>query len=353
MKQTTIVLLRVLGGIILFVAFGPGVLSPVARSAPQTTGFRLIRKVPLGGEGFWDYLSIDPAARRLYLSRGTHVVVVDADSGKVAGDIPDTPGVHGVAIASALHRGFVSDGRTGTLMVFDLRTLKKVGEVPAGKNPDGIIYDPASRRVFAFNGQSDDATAIDAATEKVAGTIPLGGKPEFAAADGSGHVYDNIEDKSELVVIDSRTLAVTARWPLAPCEEPSGLALDARHHRLFAGCHNKMMAMINTETGKVVATVPIGQGVDANRFDPATGLAFASCGDGTLTIAHEDSPDKLTVVDTVTTQRGARTMELDPKTHHVFLVTADFGPTPAPTREVPRPRPTILPDTFVLLEFGK
>jgi YVTN family beta-propeller protein len=353
MKQTQSALLRVLAGTIFLAVLGTAVLLPTAQSSPQTTRFELIRKIPLGGDGFWDYLSIDASMRRLYISRSTHVMVVDADSGEIAGDIPDTPGVHGVAIVQALHRGFVSNGSAGTVTVIDLKTLKKVGEVPAGKNPDGIIYDPASRRVFAFNGRSSDATAIDAADEKVAGTIPLGGKPEFAAADGAGHVYVNIEDKSELVAVNSRKLAVTARWPLAPCEEPTGLALDARHHRLFAGCRNKIMAMINADTGKVVATVPIGEGVDAARFDPTTGLAFASCGDGTLTIAREDSPEKLTVVDTVTTQRGARTMELDPQTHHVFLVTADFGPTPAATPANPRPRPTVLPNSFVLLEFGK
>jgi len=238
--------------------------------------------------------------------------------------------------------------------IFDLKTLAVIGSAQAGTNPDAIVYDPASKRVFAMNGRSQNSTAIDAATGKVAGTIALAGKPEFAVADGAGHVYVNIEDKSEEQRIDSQKLEVTATWPLAPCEEPSGLAMDTAHRRLFAGCGNNMMAVIDADSGKVIATPAIGEGVDANGFDPGLAFAFASNGrSATLTVVHEDSPDKFTVTEDVPTQRGARTMALDPKTHEVYLVTADFGPPPAASSENPRPRPAILPNSFVVLVFGR
>lgn len=316
-------------------------------------GYHLLQKVPLGGEGFWDYLGIDPAARHLFISRGTHVMVVDADSYKVLGDIPDTPGVHGIAVASEFGRGFISDGQANQVTIFDLKTLKTTGTAKTGEGPDGIIYDPGSKRVFTFNGHGKSATAIDAATGNVAGNIDLGGRPEFAAADGEGHVYNNLEDQSIELQIDSKNLKVLNRWPLAPCESPSGLAMDTEHRRLFVGCHNKMMAVLDADNGKVVATVPIGQGVDANRFDPGTQLAFSSNGDGTLTVVHEDSPDKYTVVDNVQTQRGARTMEVDPTTHKVYLVTAEFGPPPAGAQPGEHRRPSMVPGTFTLLVFGQ
>lgn len=322
-------------------------------AAPPDSGYHLLKKVHLGGEGFWDYLKVDSDARRLYISRGTHVVVVDTDSYKVVGDIPDTQGVHGVALAPEFGRGFTSNGRTATVTIFDLKTLNKIGEAKTEEGPDGIMYDPASKRVFTFNGRANSATAVDAATGNVAGSIPLGGRPEFAVADGQGHIYNNLEDKSEEVVIDSKSLKILNRWPLAPCESPSGVAMDQEHRRLFIGCHNKMMAIMDADSGKIVATVPIGQGVDANRFDPATQLAFSSNGDGTLTVVHEDSPDKYTVVDNVQTERGARTMALDMKTHNVFLVTAQFGEAPPPKPGERFSRPPILPDTFELLVFGK
>ena len=321
--------------------------------APGPSGYHLLKKIPLGGEGFWDYIIFDSPTRRLFISRGTKVVVLDVDSGKVVGEIPNTDGVHGIALAPDLNRGFTSNGRAGTVTIFDLKTLQVIGSVQAGTNPDAIIYDPASKRVFAMNGRSKDATAIDAATGKVAGTIPVDGKPEFAAADGAGHVYVNIEDKSEEQQIDSQNLKVTATWPLAPCQEPSGLAMDIANRRLFAGC-DKLMAVIDANTGKVIAAPPIGEGVDANAFDPGTGYAFASNGgSGTLTVVHEDSPDKYSVVEDVPTQAHARTMALDPKTHQVFLVTADFGPAPAATADNAHPRPTMVKDSFVVLIFGK
>ena len=314
--------------------------------------YHLIKKMVLGGEGFWDYLICDSAARRVYISRGTHVMVIDADSYAVVGDIPGTDGVHGIALAPEIGRGFASDGRSNTVTIFDLKTLKVLGTAPTGNGPDCIIYDPASKRVFTFNGHGGDASAIDAASGAPAGTVTLEGKPEFAVADGRGHIYNNLEDKSELVQIDSQKLVVTARWPLTPCEGPSGLAQDAASHRLFVGCHNQMMAIVDADSGKVLATPAIGQGVDANGFDPGTQLAFSSNGDGTLTVVHEDSPDKFTPVASISTQRGARTMALDLKAHRVFLVTAEFGPPPAPTQDHPHPRPTVIPGTFTLLVFG-
>jgi DNA-binding beta-propeller fold protein YncE len=276
------------------------------------------------------------------------------DSEKSVGEIPDTQGVHGIALAPEFGRGFTSNGRAGTVTIFDLKTLATIGTAQAGTNPDAIVYDPASKRVFAMNGRSSNSTAIDAATGKVAGTVALEGKPEFAVADGAGHVYVNIEDKSELWEIDSQKLTVTAKWSLAPCQEPSGLAMDTAHRRLFAGCDNKMMAVVSVDTGKVVATPPIGEGVDANAFDPGLSFAFSSNGGaGTLTVVKEDSPDKYTVAEDVKTQRGARTMALDPKTHEVYLATAEFGPRPAATQENPHPRPQILPNSFVILVFGR
>ncbi|HVP50549.1 MAG TPA: hypothetical protein VMT05_00435 [Terriglobales bacterium] len=325
----------------------------VSMAASAGSGYHLLKKIPLGGEGGWDYLTFDPDSRRLYISRATHVIVIDPASGKVVGDIPDTAGVHGIALAPKLGRGFTSNGRADTVTIFDLKTLASVGQVKTGQNPDAIVYDPASERVFAMNGRSADATAIDAVTGMVAGTVPLGGKPEFAVADERGHIYVNIEDKSELVVLDPRKLAVEARWPLAPCQEPTGLAIDLEHRRLFAGCSNKLMAVVDAESGKVITTLPIGSGVDATAFDPGLQYAYASNGEGTLTVVHEDSPDKFTVLENVPTQRGARTMALDPRTHQVYLVTADFAPTPPAVPGQPRPRPAVLPNSFVVLAVGK
>jgi DNA-binding beta-propeller fold protein YncE len=322
--------------------------------AAGLSGYHLLKKIKLGGEGFWDYLTFDSPTRRLFISRGTKVVVLDVDSEKVVGEIPDTTGVHGIALAPDRGNGFTSNGRAGTISIFDLKSLQVVGHAQAGMNPDAIIYDPASKRVFAMNGRSGDITAVDVSNGMVAGTIAVGGKLEFAASDGAGHIYVNVEDKSEEVQIDSKTLVVTARWPLAPCKEPSGLAMDMKSRRLFVGCDNKMMAVVDADSGKIVATPPIGEGVDSDAFDPATGFAFASNGQsGTLTVVHEDSPNKFSVVEDVPTQAGARTMALDPKTHEVYLVTAGFGPPPAHTAANPRPFPTLVPDSFVVLVFGR
>ena len=316
-------------------------------------GYHLLKKIEVGGEGGWDYLFADSDAHRLYVSRATKVVVIDTETGAAIGEIPDTKGVHGIAVANQLGKGFTSNGRDDSVTIFDLKTLKRIVDVKVGKNPDAIIYDAATKRIFTFNGGSSDATVIEAESGKVAGTIALGGKPEFAAADGRGTVYVNIEDKSEVAQIDSKKLVVKARWSVAPGVEPSGMAIDAKNHRLFVVCGNQKMIVLNADNGKVIADLPIGDGTDAAVFDPKTNFAFSSNGAGTLTVVREDSADKFSVVENVTTQRGARTMALDTKTGRIYLATAAFGETPAPTAERPRPRPAIVPNSFVILVFGK
>ncbi len=320
---------------------------------PGPSGYHLANKVKLGGSGGWDYLEVDPATHRLFITRATHVIVVDPAQGKIIGDIPNTQGVHGIAIADEFNKGYTTNGRTSDSTAFDLTSLATLGTIKTDKDTDGAIYDPFSKRVFTFNGDANTATAIDAATAKAVGTFALGGGPEFAASDRKGNIFVNLEDKSALVKFDAKTLKIENTWPLAPCQSPSGLAIDAEHEILIVGCHNKLMAFVDGNSGKVLGTVPIGQGVDANRFDPATGYAFASCGDGTLTIAHEDSPTSFSAVETIQTQRGARTMAIDYATHDLYLVTADLGPAPAPTKDNPHARPAILPDTFTLLIYKK
>jgi DNA-binding beta-propeller fold protein YncE len=315
---------------------------------------QVIKTYKLGGDGGWDYLNIDPESHHLFISRSTHVIVIDAESGKPVGDIPDTPGVHGIALANDLGRGFTSNGREGSVSIFDLKTLKPISKVQAvGENPDAILFDPATKRIFTFNGRSHNSTAIDAASGNIVGKIELGGKPEFGVSAGEGELFVNLEDKSELLALDSKELKVKSRWPLAPCESPSGLAIDKKNRRLFVGCDNKMMAVVNADTGKVITTLPIGDGVDADRFDPDNKLAFASCGEGVLTVVKEESPEKFSVLQNVKTERGARTMALDPKTHKIYVVTAKFGPSPAATAVQPHPRPSILPDSFEVLVVGK
>jgi YVTN family beta-propeller protein len=312
-------------------------------------GYQVTGKIPVEGEGGWDYLVVDEAARRLYLSHATHVVVFDVDSRKVVGDIPDTPGVHGIALAPELSQGFISNGRANSVTIFDLKTLKTLATVPAGTNPDAILYDGVSKRVFAFNGRSKDATVINAADGKVLGTFPVGGKPEFAVADGKGGVYVNVEDTSELLHIDSQKMTVLDRWPLAPCKEPSGLAIDAKSRRLFAVCDNQMLAVMDADSGKVVATPKIGEGPDAVTFDSATGDIFSSNGEsGTLTVIHEDAPDKYSVVENVPTKASARTLALDRKTHALYLPAAEMIPPAAGQKW-----PSVKPGTMHLLIVSK
>ena len=306
--------------------------------------YKLADTVKLGGEGGWDYLTYEQGAHRLFITRGTHVMVIDTTTLKQLGDIPDLSGIHGVALVPAMNKGFVSNGGDDSVTVFDLKTLKVTDKVKVGGRPDAILYESFSKHVFTFNAKSQDSTVVDAASGKVFATIPLGGKPEFPASDGKGRVFVNIEDKGEIAVIDVKSNTATAHWQLTGCEEPSALALDVAHNRLFSGCGNKVMAVTDAVSGKVVATVPIGGGVDAGRFNPETQEVFMSCGDGTLPVIHEDSPDKYSVKQTVHTARGARTMALDSDTNALYLVTAQFGEKGPNDR-----RPPMVPGTFELL----
>jgi YVTN family beta-propeller protein len=329
----------------------PAKTPPAAADASNAReSYAITGRYAVGGDGGWDYVVCDAPSRRIFLSHATHVVVLDTDSGKLVGDIPGTEGVHGIALAPELKRGFTSNGRANTVSVFDLAGLKVTSTVKTtGENPDAILFDPATKRVFTFNGRGQNATAIDADSLTVAGTIPLGGKPEFARSDKKGRVFVNIEDKNEVAVIDARKLSVEARWPVAPCEEPGGMAIDAKSRRLFVGCGNKLLMVMSADDGKVLAKLPIGEGNDAVGFDEETGLVFASNGDGTLTVVQKTGPDAYTVKETVTTERGARTLAIDAKTHRVFLPTAKFGPPPSPTAEQPRPRRSIVPGSFEVL----
>jgi YVTN family beta-propeller protein len=312
-----------------------------------------LTEIPIGGEGGWDILTIDSAARRLYLSHATKVVVVDLNTNTVAGEIADTPGVHAFVAVPEVRRGFSSNGKESKSSVVDLTTLKTTSKIDTGPNPDAVVYEPRHGEVYVFNHTGNSVTVINAKAATVSATIPLGGNPEFAVVDeAAGRVYCNIEDKSEVAVIDVDKHEVVAHWPLAPGEGPSGIDLDATHHRLFSGCHNKMMVMLDTESGKVVGTVPIGAGVDGCAFDDARQLAFASCGDGTTIIAREEAPDKLTVLQTLKTERGARTMTLDPKTHRIYLPSAQFEPAPSPSPGASPTRPGIVPNTLKLLVYG-
>ncbi|MDB6112089.1 MAG: beta-propeller repeat-containing protein [Pedosphaera sp.] len=316
------------------------------RGADASAGYNLLKEIPVGGEGGWDYLSVDSANRRLYVSHATKVVVIDLDKEVVVGEISDTPGIHGFAVAPELGRGFSSNGRENKASIVDLKTLKTISKVDTGENPDAILYEPEQQEVYTFNGRGKSATVFDAKSGKVVATIKLSGKPEFAVTDAkAGRVYCNIEDKNEVVAIDIKKHEVVNSWPIAPGEGASGMAIDLAHHRLFLGGDNKMMVMLDSTTGKVITTVPIGEGVDANAFDPGTQLAFSSCGDGTTTIAREETPEKLVVVQTLTTEKRARTMTLDPKTHKIYLASAKFEPTAGQ-------RPKILPDTFKILVYG-
>jgi DNA-binding beta-propeller fold protein YncE len=326
-------------------------LLSLAVAATAFAAWHVSRHIPIGGTGGWDYMTVDAASRRAYVSHGNSVEVVDVDAGKIVGVIPDTPGVHGIAIDHAGGRGFISNGRVSMMTIFDLKTLNRINDVKStGDNPDAIMFDPSTKHVFTFNGRGKNATVFDT-HGKVIATIPLGGKPEFGVSDGNGHVFVNVEDTSEIAKIDAKTNVVSERWKLAPCESPSGLAIDRKHHRLFTVCENEMMAVVDATNGHVVTTVPTGKGTDAAAFDDEKQLAFASNGQSaTLTVVHETSPDKYVVVDNVATQRSARTMGLDTKTHHVFLPAAQFGEAPAPTEKNPRPRPPMVPGSFELLE---
>jgi hypothetical protein len=341
---------RLVVGGLLAAAFAVTAAVPgAAADSPRTFNYHLVKSVALGGSDFWDYLSFDPLEGRVFIARDTHVMVVDADSGALVGDITGLGHVHGVALAGT--RGYVSDGGANSVVVFDRKTLRKLGEIPAGMRPDDILYDPYSGRVFAFDGGGNAATAIDAETGHVAGAVPLGGRPEAAATDDRGTIYVNIADKGEVAAFDSKSLAIERRWSLAPCTDPSGMAIDAARERVFSGCRNSIMAVSDTKSGKVVATVPIGQGVDSNRFDPDYRLAFSANGlSGTLTVVRELAPNDYQVLENVPTVRSARTMALDPKTHRVYLVAAQLERVAHPK---PHTRPfSIVPGSFELLIFA-
>jgi DNA-binding beta-propeller fold protein YncE len=315
--------------------------------------YRVVNRIGVTGDGFWDLLAVDAATGRLFLSHGMVTDVVDTRAGKQIGAIEDTKGAHGIALAPDLNKGYITCGRDSSVAVFTLDSLRVIARVPVtGRNPDAIIYEPSTRRVFAFNGGSANATVIDAASDRVVGTVALSGRPELPAVDGKGTVFVNLEDKSMVDVIDAATMKVTAEWPLAPGEEPTGLAIDPATRRLFSACNNKIMIVMDADNGKVVATLPIGERVDGADFDPGLKRAYSSNGDGTMTVVQEVDENTFTVLENVATQRGARTLAVDTRTHHVFLPTAEFGPPPAPTAERPRPRPTVVPGSFVVLDVA-
>lgn len=333
--------------------FAVGCLFAWVSAVVAEQSYQFITEIPIGGEGGWDILNVDSTAHRLYLSHATKIVVVDLEKNAVAGEIADTPGVHAFLPLPELKRGFSSNGKENKASVVDLTTLKTAAKVDTGESPDAIVYEPKRSEVYIFNHRGNSVTVIEPKSTNVVTTIALGGSPEFGVADSDvGRVYCNIEDKNEVVAIDTAKHEVVARWPLAPGTEPTGVALDAAHHRLFAACNNKMMVVLNTQTGKVVATVPIGSGTDGCVFDDKMQLAFASCGEGVTTIAKEETPDRLTVVQTLKTAARARTIALDPQTHRIYLPTAEFQPAPSPAPDATPARPTVIPNTMKLMVYG-
>ncbi len=321
-----------------------------ATAAHATPQYRIVKTVQLPGEGGWDYMAFERGGERLFVAHGSHVDVIDTHSLSRIGEIADTPGVHGIALAADLGRGYISAGSAGTIVVFELKTLARLKDIRGtGENPDAIVYDAPTRRVFAFNGRGRNATVIDALSNEVIGSIALDAKPEFARSDGRGRLYVNLQDKSSIAVIDTRALTVRSVWPIAGCEEPSGLAIDTARERLFPVCGNQVMAVVDARSGKVLSTAPIGEGVDAAGYDAALRLALASCGEGVLTAVSVGAGGAAHAVQSLKTERGARTMALDEDAHRIFLVTADFGPAAPASPEHPHPRPSILPGTFRLL----
>ncbi len=320
--------------------------------AQTPANYELVKKTTIGGEGGWDYLLADAEGGRLYVSHGNQVDVLNLKTGEKIGVVSPTPGVHGIAVVVSANVGYTTNGRPNTATQFDLKTLKPIKDIPTGKKPDAIMYDAFSGRVFIFNNEGSSATVLDAKTGDVVGTVELGGAPEAAVTDDNGLIFVNLEDKNEVAVFDAKTLAVRHKWSLGTGEEPTGLAFDKGRHRLFSTCHNKQMIVLDSQTGKLLATVPIGAGVDGAVFDTATGSAISSNGEGSLTVVREDQPGHFAVVQTVTTQRGARTSTIDPASHHVFVTTAQYGEAPAATTENPRPRAPVLPGSFLVLEYS-
>ncbi|HUI31480.1 MAG TPA: hypothetical protein VLX91_14820 [Candidatus Acidoferrales bacterium] len=339
----------ILAFIVLFV------VSFQTRSTAQSPSisYKVVNKISLPGETGWDYLSMESSTGRLFVSRGTMVQVVDVNNGKLLGTIPNTPGVHGIALAEDLGKGYISDGADSSVTVFDLKTLNTLTKISVtGRDPDAILYDPYTQRVFTCNGRAANSTVIDAQTDKVIGTIPLTGSPEFSATDGNGKIYVNIESKSEIDEINPKEMKVLNVWPLSPGEGPSGLAIDSKNHILFSVCHNKLMVVMDANSGKIKATLPIDARVDGAAYDPELMRVYSSNGAGTLTIVQEANPDSFMVAQNLETQVSARTVALDSKTHHLYLSAAEFNPPPPATPDNPHPRPTIKPGSFVVLEVA-
>ena len=317
------------------------------------SNYRIINKIQLEGNGGWDYLTMDEGSSRLYVSHGMITQVVDLTKNVLLATIPDTKGVHGIALATDLNKGFISDGRDTSVTIIDLKTLKTIDKVKVtGNNPDAILFDPFSNKVFTFNGRSSNSTVIDAKTNKVIATIPLIGKPEFSVTDLKGSIYVNIEDKSSICKINTGTLKVEQTWSIAPGEEPSGLAIDLKNHRLFSVCSNKLMIVINSDNGEVVSSLKIGDNVDGVSFDPVLKRIYSSNGDGTLTVIQQKDADTYSILENFTTQKGARTITINTKNHRVYLPTAEYGETPAATADNPRPRATLKPNSFTILEIA-
>lgn len=328
-------------------------LAPAARAQAPAAPYRLLHTIPVPGDGGWDFMTIDPAGKRLYVAHNAQVDVIDLATRRVVGTVTGTPAAHGVAVVPATGRGYVSCGRNNYCVAFDLKTFRNLGTIATGPKPDAVFYDAFAKRIFAFSNAGGQSSVLDPASGRVVGTAALGGDVEVPASDGQGHIFVNLEDKSEVVEFDARSLAVRHRYPLAPGAEPTGLAFDPRTHRLFSGCANGKLVVTDSQTGRQVAVLPIGQGVDGVAFDASAGNIVTTNGEGTLTVIHEDAPDKYRVVATIPTAPGARTVAQSPTTHHLFTCTADLGPAPAPTAENPHPRPSIVPGTFRVLEYGR
>lgn len=334
------------------VAFAAALVMAIASSAQTTSGYHIAKTLEIGGDGGWDYVNFDPSSNRLYIARSTRVMIVDVESGKLVGELPGTNGIHGVALVHKLGRGVTSNGKDNSATIFDLTTLKPIATVQTGVKPDAILFDKFSGYVLTFNGGSNSATVIDVEKAQAVATIALPGRPETGVSDGHGKVFVNLEDIAHIVVIDMKANKVISDWKLDGCEGPTGLAMDKKNRRLFSGCHNQVMPILNADSGEQLATLPIGKGVDAVAFDPETQFAFSSNGDGTLTVVHEDSPAKFSVVENVQTQPGAKTMSLDPKSHNIYLVSAKFEPTPPPSADTPRPKRKMIADSFFVLVMG-
>ena len=322
-------------------------------AADAGPGYHVLKSYLIGGTDGWDYVALDSVHHRLFIARQTRISVLDPGSGKLLGQVTGLSGAHGTAFAYDVDRGFATSGRDSTVTMFNLETYKVLGRLKADEDADAVLYDPATKRIYTMNGDANTSTVIDPAAGKVVGTIRLGGKPEFAVSAGDGMLYANLEDKASIAEIDAKAMKVVRKWPMAPCASPTGLAIDRQHHRLFSGCRNRVMAISDAHAGRLLATLPIGAGVDGNAYDPGTGFAFSSNGDGTLTVVREEAPGKFSVAETVPTMTGARTMALDPTTHTLYLVGAQFGPLPDSGSGTGRRRPPVLPNSFTLLVVGR